>query len=82
MSSSINLINCPHCDQLIEIEALNCRIFRCGMFKLTLQQIEPHMAKDQCKELFEKGLIYGCGQPFQIISMEQNELKAIKCDYI
>ena len=27
------VISCPHCGQFIEVLALNCRIFRCGIYK-------------------------------------------------
>ena len=32
------LVHCPHCQQLIEIVELNCRIFRCGVLKQTGEQ--------------------------------------------
>jgi hypothetical protein len=60
-------IECPHCHQLIEVLELNCRIFRCGVYKSTFKQIDPHLPKDQCDELALCGEIYGCGKPFQIL---------------
>lgn len=69
-------INCPHCQQRIWIEQLNCGIFRCGMIKETGDQIPPHATKEECTAYLNQG-IYGCGKPFQIIDGVVN-----KCDYI
>ena len=33
------IINCPHCNQCIEVIELNCKIFRCGVFKKNMKQI-------------------------------------------
>ena len=72
------IINCPHCDQLIIIVELNCRIFRCGVLKLNGEQINPHSNKNICDDLTVNNLIYGCGKPFLI---DANN-KALICDYI
>lgn len=77
MSESL-FIECPHCGQMCEILALNCRIFRCGIYKHNYQQIPPHLPKNICDQLSQKKLIYGCGKPFRII--ENNQI--IVCDYI
>lgn len=71
------IINCPNCDISIEILALNCKIFRCGILKSTYLQIGPHTDKQTCDYLKEKDLIYGCGKPFMIV-----DNKAVTCDYI
>lgn len=80
------LLNCPHCQQLIEIEQINCGIFRCGIYRQTGQQIPPHHPKSECDRLTEQNLIYGCGKPFRIQVEKDNEEKiiytAIPCDYI
>ena len=55
---------CPHCNITIWIEALNCRIFRCGMYKESYLQINPHMSQEECEDVVLKDLIYGCGKPF------------------
>jgi len=79
------LVNCPHCQQLIEIMELNCLIFRCGEFKQNGQPIPPHLSKQDCERLIEMNLIYGCGKPF-ILRQEEKEKEtiwvAIVCDYI
>lgn len=69
------IINCPHCNISIIIEEMRCGIFRCGMYKDTFKQVDPHLSKVECDKLGDK--IYGCGKPFQI---KNNEV--IKCDYI
>lgn len=74
-------VACPHCCCQVEILEINCTIFRHGIYKESGQQINPHMPKSECDRLFEQNLIYGCGKPFKIIQ-ENNEYKAIMCDYI
>lgn len=70
------IVTCPHCDIPVEIEKLNCGIFRHGTYK-NGKQVDPHMPKDQCLALLQKNLVYGCMGPFRIVG-EQAE----KCDYI
>ena len=72
------IINCPHCNQLIIIIELNCRIFRCGIYKNNFEQINPHSNKSICDELIINNLIYGCGKPFRI----DNNNKVLICEYI
>lgn len=57
---------CPHCFVEIQIHKndLNCKIFRCGIYKSTNQPIPPHASKEVCDKLFIDNLIYGCGKPF------------------
>jgi len=71
-------IDCPHCGVTIEIEQINCNIFRCGVYKNDKNKcINPHTKKEECDRLKEQDLIYGCGKPITI----KNE-KAVPCDYI
>ena len=72
------LVHCPHCQQLIEIVELNCRIFRCGVYKNTGQPIPPHASRQECDQFIERDEIFGCGKPFRID--ESNS--AVVCDYI
>ena len=67
-------VNCPHCNQMIEIIQLNCRIFRCGVFKVNFTQIDPHLSKSECMRLLQNNLIFGCGKPFRILEHEQNQV--------
>ena len=71
------VIQGPYCKDWIIIEQLNCCIFRHGVFKSNLTQINPHLSKLECNKLKEQDLIFGCGKPFKII----NNI-AIECDYI
>jgi hypothetical protein len=72
------IIECPHCFISIIVEALNCRIFRCGIYKHNNEQINPHLCKAECDQLFLSDAIYGCGKPFQIL----DDLSVVICDYI
>jgi hypothetical protein len=58
---------CPHCNEYIIIEQINCAIFRHGVLKENGQQIEPHSVKELCEYYINNNLIYGCGKPFKII---------------
>ena len=76
------IVSCPHCNTTIEIIELNCRIFRCGILKSTGQQIHPHLEKEHCDRLFEKGEIYGCGKPFKVDTQPDGSLVCYDCGYI
>ena len=74
-------VKCPQCGEYVIIEQVNCAIFRHGVLKSNLSQINPHLSKLDCEKLIEQNLIYGCGKPFKII--KENEIWiAIECDYI
>ena len=81
MENDILLLNCPHCNILVEIVEKNCCVFRCGINKINYQQINPHSPKEICDNLKKYDLIWGCGFPFQLIT-ENNSYKLVKCDYI
>ena len=68
-------MNCPHCNITIEIEQINCAIFRCGIYKHNGQQISPHLPKEQCDQLKDK--IWVCSKPFKY---ENGTL--VICDYV
>jgi len=72
------VIECPHCEQKIEVIELNCRIFRCGILKADYKQIDPHLSKTECDELKKHDKIYGCGGPFRV----DESGNAVVCDYI
>lgn len=57
---------CPHCFEYVIVKKneVNCKIFRHGAMKNGGIQIPPHLPKEQCDMLSEKGIIYGCGKPF------------------
>ena len=74
-------VKCPHCGEYIIIEQINCAIFRHGIYKANFIQINPHLSKNQCDELINGGLIYGCGKPLRI-EKNDNVWIALICDYI
>jgi hypothetical protein len=74
-------VECPHCKEIIIIEQINCGIFRHGVFKNNLSQINPHLPKVDCDALKIQDLIYGCGKPFKL-EQKDNKWIAIECDYI
>ncbi len=71
------MFECPHCGIPIDVAEMNCKIFRCGIYKCNGEQIPPHLCKDECMKL--EGLIWGCGKPFQY---NEELKKMVKCDYI
>ena len=76
------IVDCPHCNNIVEIIEINCAIFRHGVYKNNNMQIGPHEPKEICDNLFNNGLIYGCGKPFRLIRNDDSIYKAIICDYI
>jgi len=76
------IVECPKCKCSIIIEQLNCKIFRCGIYKNTYIQIPPHSNKDFIDNLLSQNKIYGCGEAFRIIMNNKNEYEAIKCSYL
>ena len=75
------IVICPHCNENVLIEKLNCKIFRHGILKLNNNQMDPHSSKELCENLIANDLIFGCGKPFKIIQ-NNNDFIAIVCDYI
>ena len=75
------IVKCPHCNEIILIEEINCKIFRHGVFKNNLKQIDPHLSKEKCDLLINNKEIYGCGKPFRIIQKDNVWISEI-CDYI
>lgn len=96
-NTSNAIVNCPHCGCDIEIESVNCGIFRCGVYMHNNQQLDPHLSEIECKKLvsitdkkdINHGinpnvnylLIWGCARPFKII-IENNKYKTEKCEYL
>ena len=75
------MIECPHCKEYIIIEKLNCGIFRHGILKSNLQQIDQHSSEELCDFYINTNKIYGCGKPFQIIEIN-NQYEIRICGYI
>jgi hypothetical protein len=77
------IFQCKHCSEffIIKLTDFNCKILRHGAYKTTLQYINPHMAKNECDNLVNNNVIYGCGKPLRIIKI--NDVYEIEiCDYI
>lgn len=74
------IIQCPHCDNHIEILEINCGIFRHGAYKRNNRQLPPHMSEADCKKAVANDEIYGCGMPFRVI--KKDTVIVEKCDYI
>lgn len=82
-NDDVPTVSCPHCENLVVIDKINCGIFRHGIVKATGKQINPHASKEICDHYAANDLIYGCGKPFRIIvDTNSNKLTAIVCEYI
>ena len=70
---------CPQCGLMIEVkyDQLNCKIFRCGVYKKDGKQIDPHSKKEVCDQIFKDNLIWGCGKPYMF-----DGIKVEICGYI
>jgi hypothetical protein len=77
------LIECPHCKEQIQIfkNEINCSIFRHAVFKDTMEQVNPHLSKDECERLKEADRVFGCCKPFKIV-IKDNQYYGEICDYI
>ena len=75
------IVICPHCKDYILIEKINCAIFRHATFKTNGKQIDPHTSKEMCDKYIKKNLIYGCGKPFKLVTINDKFDTEI-CDYI
>ena len=53
------LFVCPICCVSILITDINCNKFVCGVYKDTMDQVNPHITEKESKEL--GNIIYGCG---------------------
>jgi hypothetical protein len=76
------IIICPHCDDFILIEELNCAIFRHAIMIDTGQQIDSHLPKKECEQLLKESKIYGCSNPFKITILKDGTWNIEKCDFI
>lgn len=76
------IISCPHCQELIEIEQVNCCIFRHGVFKDTGKQVPPHAPKVLCDQWVLEGRVYGCCKPFRLVRCSNGNYQPEECGYI
>jgi len=56
------VVQCPHCDNPVQIAKIACGIFRHGTLKKKGKQINPHATQAQCESYLKKDLVYGCGK--------------------
>lgn len=75
------VVQCPHCQEYLEIEEINCGIFRHGVYKTSGEQLYPHLDQRSCEQLVASDQIYGCGKPFQVVFAEGAYIVSI-CGYI
>lgn len=77
------LLQCPHCHEYVYVQKneLNCLIFRHGVHKSNFQPIYPHTSKEECDRLVQQQQIYGCGKPFEIILLPNQQMVVQICDY-
>lgn len=73
---------CPHCNEPVMIQKINCGIFRHAVYKKTGKQIGPHMKQNKCEKLIKDGAVYGCAKPFRIVKKSNDKLEIEVCDYI
>ena len=81
-STQYPVVVCPHCKCQIQIQQLNCAIFRHGIRKFDGIPMDPHAPKDVCDRLVKDDAIYGCGKPFRVEVDPSGEMVAVICDYI
>lgn len=75
------VVECPHCKCLVQIEQINCAIFRHGSYKHNGKQLSPHLSKAECERLVATGALHGCGKPFRL-ERAGDAYEAVACDYI
>ncbi len=73
----MDIYKCPNCNTIWEIQEMNCGIFRCGVYKSTWKQIDPHLDEKACNAI--KTIIWGCGFPLRF---DKDLNKFIVCKYI
>jgi hypothetical protein len=75
------IVICPHCEEFVFIEQLNCCIFRHAVFIASGEPIDPHATEIMCTQYVKNQLVYGCGKPFKI-EKKEDVFIAVKCNYI
>ena len=67
----MHIIYCPRCGGCIEIESINCMIFRHAIYKDN-QPYNPHMSDAQV--MIDINIIYGCGVQFKYDGINAPEI--------
>jgi hypothetical protein len=79
------VFSCPHCDGTVQVNEneVNCQIFRHGIMKSDGTQVNPHLSKEQCEQLFDQDLVHGCCKPFRLIRGSNGIVESVEmCDWI
>ena len=81
-----HVFTCLHCGQPFVVRAaeFNCRILRHGVYRATMEPMNPHAPREECERLVATGAIYGCGKPLRIMNQKDasgNYVVEI-CEYI
>ncbi len=71
--------NCPNCNSICQVHKtdIKCGIFRHAVYKKDLSFVNPHASKEECENLKNSDIVYGCAKPFMF---DGNSVK--KCGYI
>jgi hypothetical protein len=80
MSQKDIVFVCLHCSEpfIIREQEFNCRILRHGVYRATMEPMNPHASREECERLVRDNLIYGCGKPLRITNTNALEI----CEYI
>lgn len=78
------IFKCLHCEEyfIINKNDFNCKILRHAVYKHNMEQINPHLSKDECDRLVKDDLVYGCAKPLIIIQKNDEYYDVNICDYI
>ena len=73
---------CPYCGLpfIVAKNETNCRIIRHFVYQ-TGEQLNPHAPREECDRVISQNLGYGCARPVYL-SFDNNQWKAVECDYI
>jgi hypothetical protein len=63
-------INCPYCDNMLEISAIKCGIILHAFNSKTGKQLGAHAKQSTIDKVKNKGLLIGCGGRFKIDKKE------------
>ena len=76
--------SCPHCKDLVQVLRgdMNCQIFRHGVYRHSGQPLGPHTSEDKCRDVVNRGLVYGCAGPFRVRLTDDTTGTVETCEYI
>jgi hypothetical protein len=80
MTTSVKIYPCPKCQGGIEIESVNCGIFR-HIEELSTKAQDPHASQEKCEKGVANGAVLGCGAAFKVVPKADGELELVLCGY-